>query len=204
MIEQAVQHMLGQSSEDPSSLLQFYSIKDAPSAELVFETLAVTNWAGRMDSRAKELAVSNGVGEETPGAGQNAMGEDGSIYLSKWMTAPTWNSTKSQNFWKAYKGGISRGLVLGKNYVVGGLTNLDRAVRAWQEQSRVIDKTKATIDGAKLKGIPNNVDLLKVELLVSERIISLDLKRLCRTCCLVSMLQGRVALKQILANTKLM
>ncbi|XP_024401404.1 uncharacterized protein [Physcomitrium patens] len=176
---QAVQHMLGQSSEDPSSLLQFYSIKDAPSAELVFETLAVTNWAGRMDSRAKELAVSNGVGEETPGAGQNAMGEDGSIYLSKWMTAPTWNSTKSQNFWKAYKGGISRGLVLGKNYVVGGLTNLDRAVRAWQEQSRVIDKTKATIDGAKLKGIPNNVDLLK-ELMLPFSIIAVNFQKLKR------------------------
>jgi hypothetical protein len=153
--------MLGHSPDDPRGLLQFSSIKDAPSVELVFETLAVTSWAGRMDSRAKELNASNG-GEELQAVGQNAMGEDGSVYLSRWMTSPTWNSTKSQNFWKAYKGGANRGLVLGKNYVVGGLTNLDRAVRAWREQSRVIDKTKATIDGAKVKGIPTNVDLLKV------------------------------------------
>lgn len=164
-LKQAVQHTLGHSLDDPRSLLQFYSIKSAPSAELVFETLAVSCWAGRMDSKAKELVASNGGGEEPQAVGQNAMGEDGSIYLSRWMTSPTWNSTKSQNFWKSYKGSSSRGLVLGKNYVVGGLTNLDRAVRAWREQSRVIDKTKATIDGAKVKGIPTNVDLLKVLLI---------------------------------------
>ncbi|KAG0627459.1 hypothetical protein M758_2G202700 [Ceratodon purpureus] len=176
---QAVQHMLGNSAEDPRSLLQFYSIKDAPSVELVFETLAVTSWAGRMDSRAKELNASNGGAEESQAIGQNAMGEDGSIYLSRWMTSPTWNSTKSQNFWKAYKGGTTRGLVLGKNYVVGGLTNLDRAVRAWREQSRVIDKTKATIDGAKVTGIPNNVDLLK-ELMLPFSIIAVNFQKLKR------------------------
>jgi hypothetical protein len=67
--------------------------------------------------------------------------------------------------------------VLGKNYVVGGLTNLDRAVRAWREQTRVIDKTKATIDKYKLTGIPNNVDLLK-EILLPFSIIAVNFQKL--------------------------
>ncbi|XP_024395636.1 uncharacterized protein [Physcomitrium patens] len=175
---QAVQHALGHSPDDSRSLLQFCSTKDAPSAELVFEALAVTNWAGRVDSKAKELSASNGAEEEQVGTGQNVVSEDGSIYLSKWMTSQTWDSIKSQNFWKAHKGG-SKGLVLGKNFSVGGLTNLDRAVGEWREQSRVVDKTKATIDGAKLKGIPNNVDLLK-ELLLPFSIIATNVQKLKR------------------------
>lgn len=173
---QAVQHMLGHSLEEPRGLLQFSAIKDAPSVELVFESLAVMYWAGRMDSRSKEASNASINGAEVDPKAP-AMGEDGSLYLSRWMTAPTWSSTKSQNFWKPYKGGPSRGLVLGKNFVVGGLTNLDRAVRAWREQTRVIDKTQATIDKSKLKGIPNNVDLLK-ELLLPFSVVAVNLQKL--------------------------
>jgi hypothetical protein len=87
--------------------------------------------------------------------------------LQRWMTAPSWNSMKSINFWRQTKGGM-RGLVLGKFHVVGGLTHVQRAVTACWEQGRVADKTKATIDGAMLKGIPNNIDLLKVDIYPSK------------------------------------
>lgn len=164
-----MQYVLGSTLEHPERLLHFSSVRDAPSAELVYEALAVTYWAGCMDTKAKDLDFSvvgggeDGVAEDTlSGTGQNAMGDDGSVYLRRWMTSKSWRSTKSMNFWKSYKGGTTRGLVLGKSFVVGGLTHLDRAVRACREQSQVADKTRATIDGAKLTGIPLNVDLLQV------------------------------------------
>ena len=176
-VSQAVQHMIRSTPEDAEKLLQFSGIRDAPSGELVYEALAVSFWAGRLDSKAKDKAAGTGGGEETVfGNGQNAVGEDGSVYLSRWMTSQSWSSTKSTNFWKSYKGGTTRGLVLGKNYVVGGITYLDRAVRACREQSQVINKTKATIDGAKLKGIPNNVDLLKVRLINDELSVDYDFR----------------------------
>lgn len=168
-VSQAVQHMMGSTPEHAEKLLQFSGIRDAPSGELVYEALAVSYWAGLLDPKAKDKDVGIGSGEEAVfGNGQNAVGEDGSVYLSRWMTSQSWSSTKSMNFWKSYKGGTLRGLVLRKNYVVGGITYLERAVKACHEQSRVINKTKATIDGAKLKGIPNNVDLLKVRLINDE------------------------------------
>jgi hypothetical protein len=50
-------------------------------------------------------------------------------------------------------------------------------VTACWEQGRVADKTKATIDGAMLKGIPNNIDLLK-ELLLPFSVLSINFQKL--------------------------
>ncbi|CAM6045650.1 unnamed protein product, partial [Sphagnum compactum] len=180
---QAVQYTLGKPPTNFNRLLQFSFLIDAPSGELVCQTLAVDYWGGRMDSKAKEIDFSvvggsdNGTPEDSvAGIGHDAIGIDGSVFLQRWMTAPSWKSTKSINFWRQTKGGM-RGLVLGKFHVVGGLTHVQRAVTACWEQGRVADKTKATIDGAMLKGIPNNIDLLK-ELLLPFSILSINFQKL--------------------------
>ncbi|KAJ7517685.1 hypothetical protein O6H91_21G035200 [Diphasiastrum complanatum] len=178
---QAVHTTLGKNVCQPDRLLQFYYLSNAPGGDLVLQTLAVSYWGGRMELNPKDPSYSSsgGVGliETSVGSGPHLTGTDGSIYLRKWMTSPTWHSAKSSAFWK-HKAAV-RGLVLGKHHVVGSLTQIDAAVLACKEQSNLAEKTKATIDGALLKGIPENIDLLK-ELLLPVAVISVKLQKLKR------------------------
>ena len=66
----------------------------------------------------------------------------------------------SSQFWKHKPGG--KGLIIGKDLVVGDASHLDRSVKLSLGQSEMLERTKATIDGALVKGIPSNIDLFKV------------------------------------------
>lgn len=163
---QAVQTALGRFPAHPERLLQFSYCASAPSGELVLQALAVAFWGGRMEVKSRDidlLAVGGGelASEEAGGGlGSNIFGTDGTVYLRKWATSPSWTTGKANSFWKAKPG--YKGLVLGKNHVVGGLTQVEKAVRSCRDQTNLAERTQATIEGALVTGIPNNLDLLKV------------------------------------------
>eukprot|EP00246_Nothoceros_aenigmaticus_P017658 TRINITY_DN8828_c0_g1_i1.p1 TRINITY_DN8828_c0_g1~~TRINITY_DN8828_c0_g1_i1.p1 ORF type:complete len:696 (-),score=121.00 TRINITY_DN8828_c0_g1_i1:98-2185(-) len=157
---QAVQSSTGKVPMYPVRLLQFSYMASAPWSDLVLQSLAVGFWAGRFEWKPKGADQSGADATEvdTVAAGPPITNVDGNVYLRKWMTSPSWATSKSTAFWKS-RG--TRGIVFGKNHVVGGLTTLERAVRICREHSRIVETSKATVDGALLKGIPNNIDLLK-------------------------------------------
>lgn len=163
---QAVQSCTGKVPKYPERLLQFSYMANAPCGDLVLQTLAVSFWAGRLEWNPKgsEQGVPDATDIDTVMAGPPITSVDGNVYLRKWMTSPSWATGKSTTFWKN-KG--SRGIVFGKNHVVGGLTKLESAVQICREQSRIVETSRATVDGALLKGIPSNIDLLKVKKAIS-------------------------------------
>ncbi|KAG6553078.1 hypothetical protein Mapa_005415 [Marchantia paleacea] len=179
---QALQNVFGRLPSKPENLLQFSYLRKAPSGDLVLQALAVSFWGGRMEVKSRDLDyLALGGGEagsdETLGSGPNLIGTDGTVYHRNWAVSPSWSTGKSSAFWRARTG--YKGLVLGKNHVVGGMTQIERAVRACREQAQLAEKTQATIDGALLKGVPNNVDLLK-ELLLPFSVLAVNLKKLRR------------------------
>ncbi|KAG6528721.1 hypothetical protein ZIOFF_010905 [Zingiber officinale] len=88
---------------------------------------------------------------------------DGSVFLRKWMKSPSWSDNMSVTFWRNSL--VKRGIVLAKNLVVGDLSLVERAALTCKVKSRIVEKTRATIDVAMIKGIPSNIDLFK-ELLI--------------------------------------
>eukprot|EP00250_Pteridium_aquilinum_P005599 c15671_g1_i2 orf=220-2820(-) len=174
---QAVQSTLGRVLEYPGRLLQFSHLKNAPCGDLVKQTLAVGFWGGHLDTTRKDLKKLSGDNyiADAFGTGLHVVNVDGSTYLQRWMRSPTWDNSTSSSFWKHKAGG--KGLILGKDLVVGDFTYTERAVKSFKDQSQMLERTKATIDGALVKGIPSNIDLLK-ELMLPFTVLSLNLRKL--------------------------
>ncbi|MCO5570395.1 hypothetical protein L7F22_024116 [Adiantum nelumboides] len=175
---QAVQSTLGRVIESPGRLLQFSRINNHSVGDLVKQALAVNLWGGHFDvddKNFKKIAGDNAISGDAFGSGLHITNIDGSVYLQRWKKSPTWESSRSSSFWKHKAGG--KGLVLGKDLVVGDLTYMERAVKAFTDQSKMLETTKATIDGALVKGIPSNIDLLK-ELMLPFSMMLTNLRKL--------------------------
>ncbi|KAL3692831.1 hypothetical protein R1sor_006482 [Riccia sorocarpa] len=182
---EALKNVVGTLPSKSENLLQFSYLENAPSGDLVLQAYAVSFWGGRMEVRSRDLdnlALSGGEagGDDGFGLSENFVGTDGAVYHRNWAVSPTWGTGKSHAFWRSVLPQHKhKGIVLGKNHVVGGMTHVERAVLACSEQARLAEKTQATIDGALLKGVPSNVDLLK-ELLLPFSVVSVNLQKLRR------------------------
>ncbi|XP_028788128.1 uncharacterized protein LOC114744111 isoform X1 [Neltuma alba] len=149
--------------DDPSKLVQFSYLKNAPHGDIVLQTLAVNYWSGPlvtgfMNTRNK-LIQETRPSNELPDSRNHAFDIDGSVYLQKWMKSPSWASGPSTNFWKSSS--TKQGLVLSKNLVVADLSLVERAAITCKKKHQAVEKTQATIDAATLQGIPSNIDLFK-------------------------------------------
>ncbi|CAJ2649161.1 unnamed protein product [Trifolium pratense] len=156
---QALQH-LRKLLDDPTKLVQFSYLQNAPNGDIVLQTLAVNYWGsqlvtGFMNTRNKP---ENRPSNEIDDCYNHVFDIDGSVYLQKWMKSPSWGSSTSTSFWKNTS---TKGLVLGKNHVVADLSLTERAAKTSKQKTQVVEKTQATIDAATLKGIPSNIDLFK-------------------------------------------
>ncbi|KAK1311389.1 hypothetical protein QJS10_CPA08g00665 [Acorus calamus] len=148
-------------SEDPAKLVHFSYLRNAPYGDVVLQTLAVSFWGGPLITNFKDVdgQPTKHIGRSEELSSSNISDVDGSIYLRKWMTSPSWTSTSSVTFWKNLV--AKQGIVLGKNHVVAHLNVIERAAFICKEKSQVVEKTQATIDAAMIKGIPSNIDLFK-------------------------------------------
>ncbi|XP_027359335.1 uncharacterized protein LOC113867982 isoform X2 [Abrus precatorius] len=146
--------------DDPSKLVQFSYLQNAPHSDIVLQTLAVNYWGGQLITgfvnthNQPETQPSDEIADSR----NHVFDIDGSVYLQKWMKSPSWGSSTSTNFWKSTS---VKGLILSKNLVVADLSLTERAAETSKQKYRVVEKTQATIDAATLKGIPSNIDLFK-------------------------------------------
>ncbi|GER30446.1 hypothetical protein STAS_06376 [Striga asiatica] len=172
---QALQFMRRTASlDDPTKLVQLSYLHSAPYGEIVLQTLAVSFWGGpaiRSLSGEKEA-------ESLEYNINNVYDVDGSVYLRKWMRSGSWGSSASLAFWRS---GLSvrKGVVLGKNFVVGEMNLVERAAVTCRDRYRVAEKTRATIDAAMIEGIPSNIDLFK-ELVLPLTLTARNFERLRR------------------------
>ncbi|KAH7302605.1 hypothetical protein KP509_23G079300 [Ceratopteris richardii] len=174
---QALQSTLGRLTVYPMKLLQFSHLDDHPSGDIVKQTLAVNIWGIQLvgnQKNPKKLTTDDSI-IDAIGSGLHAVDVDRSVYLHRWMRSPTWQSPTSSSFWKQKVGG--KALILRKDLVIGDLTHTERAVKAFKEQTQMIERTKATISGALVKGIPSNIDLFK-ELMLPFTLLSIHLRKL--------------------------
>lgn len=177
---QALQFM-GKLCDDPTKLLQFSYLENAPYGHVVCQTLAVKYWGGPLVTKPIEAGnqpiqvarPSNEVLESS----NHVFDIDGSVYLQKWMRSATWASSASTAFWR--NSSARQGVVLSKNLVVGDLTLVGRAAETCRQKCHLVQKTQATIDAAMLKGIPSNIDLFK-ELLLPLTITAKNFEKLRR------------------------
>lgn len=150
--------------DDPTKLVQFSYLQNAPYGKVVSQALALNYWGGPLVTNATVAGLptsAKGPTEEVvEGISSNVVDLDGNVYLQKWMHSPSWSSSASQAFWKSSF--IRKGVVLSKNLVVAGASLVERAAVTCREKSQVVEKTQATIDAAMIKGIPSNIDLFKV------------------------------------------
>ncbi|XP_020220534.1 uncharacterized protein LOC109803395 isoform X3 [Cajanus cajan] len=146
--------------DDPTKLVPFSYLENAPHGDIVLQTLAVNYWGGPLvtgfvNTRNKpETRPSDEIADSR----NHAFDIDGSVYLQKWMKSPSWGSSISINFWKNTS---VKGLTLSKNLVVADLSLIERAAETSKQKYHVVEKTQATIDAATLQGIPSNIDLFK-------------------------------------------
>lgn len=154
--------------DDPLKLVQFSYLQNAPYGDIVYQTLAVYYWGGPLVKKSSEAeyqpAQAARPSDELLEISNHVFDIDGSAYLQKWMRSPSWVSGASINFWK--NSSIKQGVVLSKNLVVADMTLTERAAKTCKEKFQVVEKTQATIDAAMIKGIPTNIDLLKVWLFI--------------------------------------
>lgn len=150
--------------DDPTKLVQFSYLMNAPYGDIVSQALAVNFWGGPLVTKFSEA----GPDQQAPSASIEVSEKmspvfdmDGSIYLKKWMRSPSWLSSASINFWKN-SAVVKQGLALSKNLLVGDAGLVEKAAITCRRKSQVVEKTQATIDAAMLKGIPNNIDLFTV------------------------------------------
>ncbi|XP_023730576.1 uncharacterized protein LOC111878302 isoform X2 [Lactuca sativa] len=153
--------------DEPTKLVQFSYLQNAPYGEIVLQTLAVNLWGGQLTTR---LTDSN-----KPGQGMMSPGEvsevysnhvydiDGSVYLRRWMKHPSWNSSVSIAFWK--NASVKQAIVLSKSHVVDDRNLVEKAMITCRDKYQVVESTQATIDAAMIEGIPSNIDLFKELLL---------------------------------------
>ncbi|KAL8553654.1 hypothetical protein ACS0TY_002094 [Phlomoides rotata] len=158
---QALQFMK-KTFDEPTKLVQFTYLRNAPYGEVVLQTLALNCWGGPI---IKKLTEGDGEPEvhvrpigELPES-SNIFDIDGSVYLRKWMRSPSWGSNASLAFWKNAL--VRHGVILSKNLVVADMSLVEKASMTCKDKSKVAEKTQATIDAAMIEGIPSNIDLFK-------------------------------------------
>ncbi|GJV87730.1 hypothetical protein Tco_1531668 [Tanacetum coccineum] len=134
--------------DEPTKLVQFSFLQNAPYGDIVCQTLAVNCWGGQLITRLKEIEFDDHVYDI-----------DGGVYLRKWMRHPSWNSSASIAFWKNTL--MRHALILSKNLVVADKTLIEKAAITCRDKHSVVEKTQATIDAAMIEGIPSNIDLFK-------------------------------------------
>ncbi|AES63308.1 hypothetical protein MtrunA17_Chr2g0278061 [Medicago truncatula] len=156
---QALQH-LRKLLDDPTKLVQFSYLQNAPNGDIVLQSLAVNYWGSQLVTgfTSTRHQPENRPSNEIADSSNHVFDIDGSVYLRKWMKSPSWGSSTSTSFWKNTS---TKGLVLSKNHVVADLSLTERAAKTSKQKSQVVEKTQATIDAATLKGIPSNIDLFK-------------------------------------------
>ena len=175
-------------SEDPAKLVQFSYLRNVPYGDVVLQTLAVNFWGGPLITKVKQDSQkpTNWVRptEDPSGGNSHVFDIDGSVYLRKWMRSQTWSSSSSVVFWKNSL--VKQGIVLGRNHVVADLNLIERAALTCKERGRVVEKTRATIDAALIKGIPSNIDLFKVLISQSQTpVASLEVENCMLYVCLI-------------------
>ncbi|XP_006349391.1 uncharacterized protein [Solanum tuberosum] len=149
--------------EDPTKLVQFSYLQDAPYGDVVLQTLAVNCWGGPLIAKLTDQDYQSGG---SPGSTNDATESssyvfdiDGSVYLQKWMKSPSWASSASLAFWKNPRS--KRGIVFSKNLVVADMNLMEKAALICRDKYQVVEKTQATIEAAMIEGIPSNIDLFK-------------------------------------------
>lgn len=162
---QALQFMK-RTFDEPSKLVQFSYLRNAPYGDIVLQTLAVNCWGGPI---IKKLTEGDSEPEphvrpigEAPESSNHVFDIDGSVYLRKWMRSASWGSSASLAFWKNTS--VRQGVVLSKNLVVADMNLVEKASMTCRDKYRVAEKTQATIDAAMIEGIPSNIDLFKVRI----------------------------------------
>ncbi|XP_057429866.1 uncharacterized protein LOC130722976 isoform X2 [Lotus japonicus] len=156
---QALQH-LQKMLDDPTKLVQFSYLQNAPHSDIILQTLAVNYWGGPLVTGFVNTRnhLETRSSDEMANNGNHIFDIDGSVYLKKWMKSPSWRSSSSISFWKNTS---VKGLVLSKNLVVADFSLTERAAETSKQKYQVEEKTQATIDAATLQGIPSNIDLFK-------------------------------------------
>ncbi|XP_076888273.1 uncharacterized protein LOC143538645 isoform X2 [Bidens hawaiensis] len=144
--------------DEPTKLVQFSYLQNAPYGEIVRQTLAVNFWGGPLITRLKQ--VNSEVSE---GYNNHVYDIDGSVYLRRWMKHSSWNSNGSVVFWKNSL--VRQDLVVSKDHVVGDKNLVEKAAVICKDRYKVVESTQATIDAAMIEGIPSNIDLFKELLL---------------------------------------
>ncbi|KAK8626653.1 hypothetical protein V6N13_134287 [Hibiscus sabdariffa] len=149
--------------DDPIKLVQFSFLQNAPHGDLVFQTLAINYWGGPLVAKATDAGYQPAEGtspsELALAVSDHLFDIDGSVYLRKWMRSPSWVSSASISFWK--HSSSRQAVVLNKNLVVADKSLVERAAAICKQKYQAVEKTQATIDAAKLEGIPSNIDLFK-------------------------------------------
>ncbi|CDO97535.1 unnamed protein product [Coffea canephora] len=177
---QALQHMR-RLLDEPTKLVPFSFLQHAPYGDVVFQTLAVNFWAGPLNSKITD-------GDKQPGqhlistqdaseSSNHVFDMDGSVYLRKWMTSPSWFSNAAVAFWKHFS--MRNGVVLSKNHVIAGVSLVEKAAIVCRDKYIIAEKTQATINAAMIEGIPSNIDLFK-ELILPLTIMANNFERLRR------------------------
>ncbi|CAO2182213.1 unnamed protein product [Urochloa humidicola] len=176
--------------EDPAKLAQFSYLSNAPFGDVVLQTLAVKFWGGPLITKAKSANKRSPQwhrsSEDSSSSHAHVYDIDGSVYLRKWMTSPSWASSHSANFWR--NSSMKHGVILSKSLVVADKNLVEKAMINCKEKSKVVERTQATIVAATIEGIPSNIDLFK-ELMLPFAIIAENFKKLqrwenpCSTIC---------------------
>ncbi|XP_027932032.1 uncharacterized protein LOC114187848 isoform X3 [Vigna unguiculata] len=162
--------------DNPTKLVQFSYLQNAPLGDIVLQTLAVNYWGGPLVTGFVNTRNQSETrpSDEIADSRNHVFDIDGSIYLQKWMKSPSWGSSTSTNFWKNTS---VKGLILSKNLVVADLSLTERAAKISRLKYHVVEKTQATIDAATLQGIPSNIDLFK-ELMFPFALIAKNFEKL--------------------------
>ncbi|PIN09646.1 hypothetical protein CDL12_17776 [Handroanthus impetiginosus] len=177
---QALQFMK-RTLDEPSKLVQFSYLQNAPYGDVVRQTLAVNCWGGpiikKLEDSDSELDPNLRHSVEASESSNHVFDVDGSVYLRKWMRSPSWGSNASLAFWK---NALTRqGVVLSKNHVVADMNLVEKAAMTCRDKCQVAEKTQATIDAAMIEGIPSNIDLFK-ELVLPLTVTARNFERLRR------------------------
>lgn len=158
---QALQFMK-RTFDEPTKLVQFSYLHNAPYGEVVLQALAVNIWGGTIIKKlAEDSELKPHANGEAPERSNHVFDIDGSVYLGKWRRSASWGSSASLAFWR--NAPLRNGVRLNKNLVVAEMSLVEKASVTCRDKSKVVEKTQATIDAAMIEGIPSNIDLFKVK-----------------------------------------